>query len=240
MSIFDYKPLPPNIPMKTLGGKVFWDTIQEASGYRLQKHKVTLHYRIITSEDIRVAWSDDQGTILAKFYKLTNQITKPKRGDVIGVHRLGALYDHYGIYENDDCVYEYAAPTGDFSANQITIHKTTLKKFIGNSNGCFVLTFPEKYGKPGKVSLLAPSSAAVGTLFLSNWNTITISMISAINEFSKMKNYKLYSPDETIARAQGRLGESSYNLIFNNCEHYAIWCKTGIKESHQINKLLRI
>jgi hypothetical protein len=36
----------------------------------------------------------------------------------------------------------------------------------------------------------------------------------------------------------GRLGEQRYNLIFNNCEHFAIWCKTGRHRSAQVDSWL--
>lgn len=42
-----------------------------------------------------------------------------------------------------------------------------------------------------------------------------------------------YSPDEIVERARSRIGESSYNLITNNCEHVAVWCVSGEKESFQ-------
>ncbi len=38
----------------------------------------------------------------------------------------------------------------------------------------------------------------------------------------------------TLRRAMGRLGEQRYNLIFNNCEHFAHWCKTGRHRSAQV------
>ena len=40
--------------------------------------------------------------------------------------------------------------------------------------------------------------------------------------------------DVVVARAESRLGERKYNLLFNNCEHFATWCKTGINDSKQI------
>ena len=46
------------------------------------------------------------------------------------------------------------------------------------------------------------------------------------------------TPEETVNRARERIGETSYNLWTNNCEHFAIWCKTGISESHQIEDVL--
>ena len=39
-------------------------------------------------------------------------------------------------------------------------------------------------------------------------------------------NYVEASPQGvTLRRAMGRLGEQDYNLLFNNCEHFATWCK---------------
>jgi hypothetical protein len=43
----------------------------------------------------------------------------------------------------------------------------------------------------------------------------------------------------TLARALGRLGEQRYNLIFNNCEHFAHWCKTGRHRSAQVEGWLQ-
>ncbi|SBO44057.1 lecithin retinol acyltransferase family protein [Cyanobium sp. NIES-981] len=37
-----------------------------------------------------------------------------------------------------------------------------------------------------------------------------------------------------LRRAMGRLGEQNYNLLFNNCEHFAHWCKTGRHRSAQV------
>lgn len=42
--------------------------------------------------------------------------------------------------------------------------------------------------------------------------------------------------DTVVARALGRLGERDYNLVFNNCEHFAHWCKTGSAESEQVQQ----
>jgi Lecithin retinol acyltransferase/PspA/IM30 family len=42
--------------------------------------------------------------------------------------------------------------------------------------------------------------------------------------------------DHVVERAESRLGEQKYNLLFNNCEHFATWCKTGISYSKQISK----
>ena len=44
----------------------------------------------------------------------------------------------------------------------------------------------------------------------------------------------------TLRRAMGRLGEQRYNLLFNNCEHFAHWCKTGRHRSRQVDELLQL
>jgi hypothetical protein len=43
--------------------------------------------------------------------------------------------------------------------------------------------------------------------------------------------------NEVVFRASSCLGEKEYNLINNNCEHFATWCKTGNLVSNQITRL---
>jgi len=47
-----------------------------------------------------------------------------------------------------------------------------------------------------------------------------------------------FIPDVVVQRAESRLGEQRYNLLFNNCEHFATWCKTGISVSQQVTDFL--
>jgi Lecithin retinol acyltransferase len=42
-------------------------------------------------------------------------------------------------------------------------------------------------------------------------------------------------PEVIIRRAMSRLGEGGYNLVFNNCQHFARWCATGQHCSEQVN-----
>jgi hypothetical protein len=46
------------------------------------------------------------------------------------------------------------------------------------------------------------------------------------------------SPDIVVERARSRTGEKKYDLLFNNCEHFSHWCKTGNHQSEQIQKTL--
>ena len=38
-----------------------------------------------------------------------------------------------------------------------------------------------------------------------------------------------YSKKEVVKRAQSRLYENDYNVLWENCEQFAIWCRTGDK-----------
>ena len=63
---------------------------------------------------------------------------------------------------------------------------------------------------------------------------------TGIFDFIFKAKYQLFSPEETIKRAKSRLGERSYNLTRNNCEHFALWCKTGVSFSRQVDMALSI
>ena len=41
--------------------------------------------------------------------------------------------------------------------------------------------------------------------------------------------------DIVVERAESRLGEQQYDLFFNNCEHFANWCKIGRSECYQLS-----
>lgn len=49
----------------------------------------------------------------------------------------------------------------------------------------------------------------------------------------------VYDAEERIARGYSRLGENSYNLVTNNCEHFVSWCIYGASTSEQIRSVLR-
>lgn len=43
-----------------------------------------------------------------------------------------------------------------------------------------------------------------------------------------------FPADEVVRRAESRLGERSYNVLTNNCEHFARWAVSGEARSTQI------
>ena len=44
-------------------------------------------------------------------------------------------------------------------------------------------------------------------------------------------------PEETVLLAEGLLDTEGYHLFYNNCEHFATYCKTGKKRSRQVQSL---
>ena len=67
---------------------------------------------------------------------------------------------------------------------------------------------------------------------------------SPISEFSQgevvsvMDHTDASPAGVTVRRAMSRLGEQNYNLLFNNCEHFATWCKTGHHRSVQVDSVV--
>ncbi|MBD5133059.1 MAG: lecithin retinol acyltransferase family protein [Clostridiales bacterium] len=143
-------------------------------------------------------------------------------GDILAVSRKSGLYQHFAVYIGGDQVIHYAAKSGDF-AGRITIHEAPLSEFRLDSTCIYILDFPDNLGYPTMRTLrgnvATPGSSQEGPFF----------------RLIRETEYHLYSPEETIARAKSRLGEENYNLAANNCEHFALWCKTGVRESHQVN-----
>ena len=45
---------------------------------------------------------------------------------------------------------------------------------------------------------------------------------------------KKFSVEESVERAESRMGEKAYALLGNNCEHFVRWCTTGEKLSQQV------
>lgn len=91
-------------------------------------------------------------------------------------------------------------------------------------------------GEPGDSELL-DDSAMVRTVSLSDFKQDSEYRIIAFPKESSISGYHLYSAEETVERAKSRLGEKGYGLFGNNCEHFAYWCKTGVKTSKQVKAL---
>ena len=67
---------------------------------------------------------------------------------------------------------------------------------------------------------------------------------SSLEDFSGGETVNVVSHQQssrsglTLRRAMSRIGEQRYNLLFNNCEHFANWCKTGQHRSAQVENYM--
>ncbi|MBR3679558.1 MAG: lecithin retinol acyltransferase family protein [Oscillospiraceae bacterium] len=227
-----------------------WEDLDYAGKYTLQRHVVDKSCRIIDQygsvlergtqanlEQSMVRRAAQQAAISAAAPKspsptmvmpANSEISQgfpvqAQYGDIIGVVRKNGAYTHYGIYVSDTCVIHYAVPAS-MSVGHATIHPTSLKLFLRDATEYFILDFPKPYQPP----------VVLGNH--TNHNE-TISEQVARN-LQQRYGYHLYSPIETVNRAKSRIGETHYNLLTNNCEHFAIWCKTGVNESLQVSEML--
>ena len=91
------------------------------------------------------------------------------------------------------------------------------------------------FSTPDGVSELDHTKAKV---IVTNLKTFLNGGILEVRTFnSKELEYKR-SPQDIINYAFSRLGEGGYNLISNNCEHFANDCLFGKKTSNQVDSVL--
>lgn len=45
-----------------------------------------------------------------------------------------------------------------------------------------------------------------------------------------------FDAERIVARAASRIGETGYNILLGNCEHFASWCRTGRATSLQVQE----
>ena len=46
-----------------MGGKVFWLTLKDVNGWKLQRNSFTQHYRILDPDNIRQAWGNEKAML---------------------------------------------------------------------------------------------------------------------------------------------------------------------------------
>lgn len=146
-----------------------------------------------------------------------------KPGDVIGVTR--GIYEHYGIYAGNGKVIHYAAENGDFGT-EVAIREADLERFADGDDDVFIVSFAPG-GYPLKIHLRQP---ILNDIFE------TIKECAEEAGGASFHFPTVYSPEETLRRARSRIGESRYSLLNNNCEHFAIWAKTGQNTSMQVER----
>ena len=69
--------------------------------------------------------------------------------------------------------------------------------------------------------------------------------VSSYETFSKGRPIEvvaspaLYEAQEIALRALRCLGERDYHILWNNCEHFVTWCRSGKRESRQVDRFVQ-
>lgn len=161
------------------------------------------------------------------------------RGVVLRVSR--GLYDHYGVYVGDNLIVHFTSHSSDKGADNF-IMKTHMRMFIRDADRFDVMAFSEK--KRGLIEELLDdlkdSSFAflIPTSLLAAFSTLPMHATKELYNWFAKSDYHFYSKDECAQRAEKCLGFGEYSKLLNNCEQFAIWCKTGVHTSTQVNKFI--
>ena len=146
-------------------------------------------------------------------------MVKPQVGDVIFATR--AVYNHYGIYSGHNKVIHYCKVNESFCDGEIC--ETSLEEFLDGDtlHICnFDRTFWEDKVKD-LVEWFTPCNA--GKILTRRYK-----------QEHRKESLNVFSPEDTVRRARSKIGTHDYSLFGNNCEHFAMWCKTGLKLSEQV------
>lgn len=222
-----------NIPLKVADKRNFWENNRYEKGLKLQINSITGHARILNCNGVRVAWGS-----VEEMNKVLDRLVKPwagcKKGDILAVQRLGGVYSHYAVYIGYGKVIHFAQEEKSDGPGPCSIHKAKFSEFLKTETRYEIIHFPEDGSDPIHECVNLSSDGKP-----ISYEVVDL-LPSVKAALRNIKGYHLYTPVETVERAKSRIGETKYNLAFNNCEHFALWCKTGLKESSQVDNIWKI
>jgi hypothetical protein len=138
------------------------------------------------------------------------------------VPRLGGAFVHHGIDCGDGTVIHY---TGDTWMAPRRVRRTSMQDFSRGA-AVAVRNYDEFFAR-----LQGPEQLP---------RRMNIRWRRELMRFAGREwQGGAFEPDAVIARAESRLGSPAFDVVLNNCEHFATWCKTGISDSEQVYALWR-
>ena len=144
-----------------------------------------------------------------------------EKGDVVSV-KSEMLLKRYGIWTGEKFILY-----GKDRWGKHCVHEESFGDFMQGAEHFTICQFPKRYGRPTEWE----QPIRTGSIVMPQtqiWELLEM--------LWKTKRYKLYSAEETVRRAKGKLGTDGYLTS----EHFAVWCKTGIVESHELESLQKI
>jgi len=156
-------------------------------------------------------------------------LIEPVYGDVICVNH--GIYNHFGIFVDKNHVIHYSGKEKDMFFREMVIDETDMENFLGESDKYYVYRFSQD--KPSNVNRIR--AEGLGRDLVDD-----VQALYLIYQIKNKIKFKVYTPEETVKRARSRIGERKFLLHANNCEHFAIWCKTGVRQSYQVNAVIKV
>lgn len=140
--------------------------------------------------------------------------TNPVAGDHLCVDR--GFYSHHGICIGQDKVVHFTSKLKIWS----NVKETSLHAFKGAGS---ILVVDNEYRFRGGYRGDDPSESLLTVLPLPG---------------SEWFYTEADPPHVVVARALRAVGQGGYNLLIKNCEHFAVWCRTGIWYSEQVREVI--
>ena len=150
------------------------------------------------------------------------------KGDHITVSRWLGFYYHHGIDIGDGTIVHF---TGEPKRKRdAAVVRTTREKFVRHGRLEVVdYSWVETAARANDDTRLRPIEEALQAESSLGSAPKLVTVRDLIN--------RINDPDLTIKAALQHVGHTRYDLFSNNCEHFAVYCKTGIKHSDQIARM---
>lgn len=163
-----------------------------------------------------------------------------KFGDVIYVDRNCGIfgYKHFGIYSGNKNVIHYTK--GSNNEFDGIIRETPFERFLGNDSSCHVCHFDDEGNRNSTEKTFLPQSFGIQSAAPNLTALLAVTVAKGLYDSIFAEKGKLYSAQETVERARSCIGKRGYNLLLHNCEHFAIWCKTGVEKSEQVEDIIKL
>lgn len=138
-------PAPFNVPWRTLGGELFWSDELVHGSWRIQRHALSGHYRLLDPADVRRAWGTcDQCRMAFDEQKVSRAIPALAGRAVITLHGFGRSRDHMaelGNYLQQDGRFTWINVSYASTRGALDDHAASLAKVIEGLEGIDEINF---------------------------------------------------------------------------------------------------
>eukprot|EP00736_Rhodelphis_marinus_P010960 Rmarinus@m.20139 len=151
-------------------------------------------------------------------------LTRLEPGSQIFYHGAGgfALAEHHAIYIGEGAVIEFSGEGTDFAVGG---NGTAVNRIFSLSAG-------------GSNNVVDPASMCVRVVSYDDFYTraFRVNSESLSGVFVREYSRGVLPNELVVHRALDRVGSNfgGYHIVRNNCEHFAMWCKTGKAECPQM------